>query len=60
MMAYDKGQYDQQYNREHITRKFIPFNDKNPDDVEMLKWLATVGNVTQYIKRLIREDMERN
>ena len=56
-MAFDKGKYDKEYAKTHITRKFIPFNDTVPEDAELLKWLDTVGNVTQYVKQLIREDM---
>ena len=59
-MPFDKNKYDQEYNKAHIRRKFIPFNDTNPDDCLMLEWLATKGNVTQYIKSLIMEDMERD
>ena len=59
-MAFDKSQYDQEYNKAHITRKFIPFNDTVQDDAIMLEWLASRGNVTQYIKGLIRDDMARN
>ena len=58
-MAFDKGKYDQEYAKEHIKRKFIPFNNAVQDDAELLSWLATKKNVTQYVKRLIREDMER-
>lgn len=57
-MAFNKGEYDKQYAKEHITRKFIPFNDTNPDDSELLAWLATKPNVTQYIKQLIKADIE--
>lgn len=57
-MQFDKGKYDQEYNRKNIKRKFIPFNIQNPDDAELLAWLGQQGNVTQYVKRLIREDME--
>ena len=56
-MAFDKGKYDKEYAKAHITRKFIPFNDTVPEDKELLSWLDTVGNVTQYVKNLIREDM---
>lgn len=56
-MPFEKSKYDQQYNRDHITRKFIPFNDTNPEDAELLAWVNNQGNVTQYIKQLIREDM---
>lgn len=58
-MPYNKSEYDKEYAKKHITRKFIPFNDTVPEDVELLEWLSTVGNVTQYVKRLIREDMRR-
>ena len=57
-IAFNKGEYDKQYAKEHITRKFIPFNDTNPDDSELLAWLATKPNVTVYVKGLIRADME--
>lgn len=56
-MAFDKGAYDKEYAKKHITRKFIPFNDTVPEDKELLSWLATKSNVTQYVKQLIREDM---
>ena len=59
-MAFDKGAYDKQYAKDHIKRKHIPFNDTVPEDQELLSWLATKPNVTQYVKQLIREDMERN
>ena len=59
-MAFDKSRYDQEYNKQHITRKFIPFNDTVQDDAILLEWLAARGNVTQYVKRLIRDDMTRN
>ena len=59
-MAFDKGKYDKDYNREHIRRTFIPFNDTNPEDAELLAWLSTKVNVTQYVKQLIREDMARD
>ena len=59
-MPYNKSEYDKEYAKQHITRKFIPFNDTVPEDVELLEWLSMVGNVTQYIKRLIRSDLEEN
>ena len=59
-MPYNKAEYDKEYAKTHITRKFIPFNDTVPEDVEMLAWLSTVGNVTQYVKQLIRSDLEEH
>ena len=57
-MAFNKSEYDKEYNKAHIRRKFIPFNDTNPDDVELLAWLDQQDNVTQYIKGLIKDDIE--
>ena len=57
-MPFNKSEYDKEYAKKHITRKFIPFNDTVPEDVEILAWLATKENVTGYIKYLIRQDME--
>ena len=59
-MAFDKSKYDQEYNKAHIRRKFIPFNDTVTEDAEILSWLSTKNNVTQYVKTLIREDMMKN
>lgn len=58
-MAFDKGKYDQAYNRENITRKFIPFNKNTPEDVTLLEWINRQPNATAYIKKLVREDMEK-
>lgn len=57
-MPFDKPYYDKEYNKLYIKRKFIPFNITNNEDAELLKWLACKGNVTQYVKELIRADME--
>ena len=57
-MAFDKAHYDKEYNKLYIKRKFIPFNITNRDDAELLKWLDCKGNVTQYVKDLIRADMK--
>ena len=57
-MPFNKSEYDKEYAKAHITRKFIPFNDTVPEDVELIKHLSTVGNVTAYVKKLIRADMK--
>ena len=54
-----KAEYDMQYAKENVVRKFIPFNKKVESDAEMLDFLATKENITQYIKNLIREDMTK-
>ena len=58
-MPFDKKTYDVEYAKAHVKRKFIPFNDQNPDDARLLSWLSNQDNVTQYIKGLIRDDMNR-
>lgn len=44
------------YQREKTVRKAVVFY---PKDAELLEWLNAQGNAQGYIKRLIREDMER-
>jgi cation diffusion facilitator CzcD-associated flavoprotein CzcO len=58
-MAFDKKAYDMDYAKQNITRKHIPFNLTNKEDADLLAWLNKQGNVTQYVKRLIREDIAR-
>ena len=59
-MAFDKSKYDQEYNKQNIRRRFIPFNMKDEQDKELFDYLGSRGNITQYIKELIRADMTRN
>lgn len=58
-MAFNKGAYDMQYAKDHIKRKHIPFNDTDPDDMALLAWINRQPNATQYVKKLVREDMEK-
>ena len=53
-----KARYDMEYARKNIRRKEIPFNLTQPEDEELFRHLEIQGNVTQYIKDLIRKDME--
>ncbi len=57
--AFDKSKYDQQYNKDHLTKKLISFNMDKPDDMEILKFAEGQGNFTAYIKELIRADMKK-
>ena len=55
-----KQAYDLEYLKKFVKVKSIPFNVKNPEDMEMFEWIKNQpesGN--QYVKRLIREDMRR-
>ena len=54
-----KARYDMAYARKNIRRKEIPFNLTQPDDEELFRYLESQGNFTQYIKDLIRNDMNR-
>ena len=54
-----KARYDMEYARKNIRRKEIPFNLTQPEDEELFRYLEIQENVTQYIKNLIREDMNR-
>lgn len=58
-MGFNKGAYDKQYAKEHIKRKHIPFNDTDPEDMRLLAWINRQPNATEYVKKLVREDMEK-
>lgn len=56
----DKYNYDQQYIRSNVTFINVSFNRRKPDDVAILNWLNGLNeSKVGYIKRLIREDMEK-
>lgn len=44
------------YIRDNVTRKMVAFY---PADAELLAFAETRGAFATYVKRLIREDMER-
>ena len=56
---FDQNAYVQQYIKEHIKRRLIPFNMDKPEDKAIWDWLEGMDNITEYIKRLIRDDMKR-
>lgn len=56
----NKREYDKKYARENFQGKYITFNKKVPEEIALFKWVNSQpeqGNT--YIKRLIREDMQR-
>ena len=60
-MAFDKSKYDQAYNKANMITKRVPFNRQIPEDVKILEYAEHQDeNFTQYIKALIRQDMNRN
>lgn len=60
-MPFNKAEYDQQYRRDHIITKLLPFNKDKPEDLELLRYAESKGKrkFTEYIKNLIREDMDK-
>lgn len=58
-MAYTEAQKraSAKYVKNNVKRREVAFY---PDDRELLEWLDSQPNKAGYIKRLIREDMERS
>ena len=58
---FDNKAYQNDYHKAMKT-KLISFNPANEDDMMLWKHIESKGkgNVTFYIKRLIREDMEND
>lgn len=55
-----KRKYDVAYAKQFFKCKNIAFNTLYPEDIALLDWVKSQPeNGSQYIKRLIREDMER-
>ena len=54
---FDKSKYDQEYIKQNIIRKQIQFNRLQEEDMKLLAWAESKGNVNQYVKGLIRQDM---
>lgn len=56
----DKYGYDQQYLKENIQTVGVTFNKRKPEDMVLLDWVTNRDETkVSYIKRLIREDMEK-
>lgn len=56
----EKSAYDKQYFKANVLRMMVTFNRKKPEDMVLYDWLASRNeSMVSYIKRLIREDMER-
>lgn len=52
-----KSAYDQEYAKQNIIRKVLNFNRLKPEDMKALEQLSRQENMSEYIKRLILEDM---
>ena len=53
------GKYSAQARYNERTRKRIPFNLNINTDQDILDHLKSIKNVQGYIKRLIRDDMQK-
>lgn len=57
---FNQAEYVKRYQRENRIDKKVTFNRNNPDDMALLQWLSSrPDGMVQYIKSLIRSDMER-
>ena len=57
---FNQTEYVKRYQRENRIDKKVTFNRNNPDDMALLQWLSSrPDGMVQYIKSLIRSDMER-
>ena len=57
-MAVPRSIRDARYNAKSSRRYALKFNVKT--DAELIEKLEQVGSINGYIRRLIREDIERN
>lgn len=56
----EKSAYDQQYMKTNVVRIMVTFNRRKPEDMVLYGWMTSrEESMVSYIKRLIREDMER-
>ena len=56
--TFDNKAYQNEYHKAMKT-KLLSFNPASTEDMEIWEYLQTKGNVTGYIKQLVREDMKR-
>ena len=54
-----KLKYDRQFANEHYKGKFLSFNIQKPEEYELMMFMRAQPNSNQYIKDLIRADMEK-
>ena len=52
-----KSARDMAYNKEHIIKRVIDFNNGSDEDMRILDHLDRKENKTRYVKDLILEDM---
>lgn len=56
----DRKQYLLEYQSRNVIQKKLVFNRRSADDLMLLDWLETRENTNQYVKSLIRADMQQH
>ena len=56
--TFDNRVYQNEYHKAMKT-KLLSFNPSSSEDMELWEYLQCKENVTGYIKKLIREDMQK-
>lgn len=57
---FDQKEYDKAYHKEYTYYKHLSLNRKSPEDDEIAVWLDSQSeSISQYLKRLVKEDMQR-
>lgn len=54
--SFDNRAYQNEYHKA-MKSKLITFNPAKADDMDLWEYIQSKGNVTGYIKKLIRDDM---
>ena len=57
---FDQSKYIQQYIHDNVKHIKVSLNKNKPEDMQIIAWIAQQSErASGYIKRLIREDMEK-
>ena len=54
-----KAAYDKKYMKDNVVRKLLAFNLTNEQDMAIIARINSQPNATEYIKRLVLEDMHK-
>lgn len=59
--SFDQKQYVKDYIKAKIVYRRMNFNNGKPEDLEMVEWIdSQPEGVSNYLKRLVAEDMEKS
>ena len=54
----DRKKYLADYQKNYIQIKVV-IDKRDPDQMEMLEWLRQKGDVSNYLKSLVKEEMKK-